>query len=294
MDASRFLTGLLLVPALASACGRPDAAATSRIEVVAAFYPLAEAARRAGGEAVIVHDLTPAGAEPHDLELRPSDFARIAGADLVLYLGGGFQPALEDALRSAGARSLDLLAALDLPADEPDPHVWLDPTLFARVADRIGQELRALAPDARLDESGSGEFRRTLQALDGRFARTLTTCARREFVTTHAAFGYLARRYGLEQIAIAGLAPESEPSPRRLEQITRVARQRGATTIYFETLVSPRVAEAVARAAGAKTAVLDPIEGLTSERRRGGVDYVDIMEQNLRSLAEGLGCSLAT
>ena len=267
------------------------------MEVVAAFYPLAEAARRVGGSGVEVHDLTPAGVEPHDLELRPSDVGRIRSADLVLYLGGGFQPAVEDAVAALPGRSnaLDLLAGLrgsGSPGAPADPHVWLDPVLMKSMAERIAAELSRLRPGER---AGFGrrvaEYRTSLEELDRSFRETLGTCARREIVTSHAAFGYLAARYGLEQIAISGVSPEAEPSPRRLEQVSRLAGQRGVTTIFFETLVSPRVAEAMARTVGARTAVLNPIEGLTSEQERDGKGYVSLMRENLDGIARGLGCT---
>ena len=271
--------------ALAGCGGSPSGDGASgdgaeRLDVVAGFYPLAFAASEIGGEGVSVSNLTPPGAEPHDLELSPRDVEQVRSADLVLYLGGGFQPALEDAVGKAEGRAVDALAGLESSGE--DPHVWLDPVRYERIAVRIGEALGRPEP--------ARAFSERLTALDAEYAVGLRECERREIITSHAAFGYLAGRYGLEQITITGLAPEAEPAPRELERVARLARERGATTIFFETLVSPELAETVAREIGAETAALDPLEGLTGEEAKGGEDYFSLMRRNLAVLREALGC----
>jgi zinc transport system substrate-binding protein len=251
--------------------------------VVGSFYPLAYAAEEVGDGRVEVSNLTPAGSEPHDLEVSPQDVAAIREADLVLLLGHGFQPQLEDAAGS-GAKVLRLLDTPGLALHpDGDPHVWLDPLRYARIVGRIGQALHEPAAAARLQGR--------LRALDREYRAGLAHCERHETVTSHEAFGYLAERYGLEQVAITGLSPEVEPEPSKLQDVVELVRARGVTTIYFETLVSPRIAETVARETGAKTAVLDPIEGLTKDELARGDDYFSLMRKNLRTLREGLGCS---
>ena len=268
-------------------CGTTSA--TGREQVLASFYPLAWAAEQVGGSAVEVDDLTPPGAEPHDLELTPRDVDRIRAAHLVLYLGGGFQPALEKALEERDGPSLDLLRGQRLtgaPAGEEelaaDPHIWLDPVRFERVVRRIAHALERPRAGARLVAR--------LQSLDRAFEVGLASCRRREIVTSHAAFGYLARRYGLRQVALTGFSPEAEPGPRDLERLVREVETTGATTVFFESLVSPRLAETVAREAGAKTTLLDPLEGLTSDELDAGDDYVSVMRSNLASLRRALAC----
>lgn len=261
-----------------------------RTAVVAAFYPLAFAAEQIGGASVEVTDLTPPGAEPHDVELSPRDVARVRSADVVLYFGHGFQPTLEDALDGADGKKVELLTGLPLRAGPPggeeelgaDPHVWLDPVLYARVARRIGDALGRRAPSA--------AFARRLEALDDQYRRGLARCARRDVVTTHAAFGYLTRRYGLAQIPITGLSPEAEPTPRELARVIDKVRARHATTVFSETLVSPELARTVARETGAKSAVLDPIEGLDADRLAAGDTYFSVMRSNLQALRQALGC----
>jgi zinc transport system substrate-binding protein len=268
----------------AEGCGGGGSAGSPAKEtVVASFYPLAYAAEEIGDGRVDVSNLTPAGAEPHDLEVSPQDVAAIREADLVLLLGRDFQPQLEDAAGS-GKKVLRLLdtPGLGLRPDG-DPHVWLDPVRYAKIVGRIGQALHQPAAAASLQER--------LRGLDGEYRTGLAHCARREIVTSHEAFSYLAERYGLEQIAITGLSPEVEAEPAKLQHVVELVRKRGVTTIYFETLVSPRIAETVARETGAKTAVLNPIEGLTKNEISQGEDYFSLMRTNLRTLREGLGCS---
>ena len=250
--------------------------------VVASFYPLAFAAEEVA-PGLPVENLTPPGAEPHDLELSPIDAAAVRDARLVLLLGHGFQPQLEDAAGD-GDNVLHLLdtAGLDL-LPNGDPHVWLDPLRYAKIVERIGQALGA--------ENAASSLVARLQDLDAEYREGLANCERREIVTSHEAFAYLAERYGLEQVPITGLSPEAEPQPADLAHVVQLVEERGVTTIYYETLVSPRIAETVARETGAQVAVLDPIEGLTPAEIANGEDYFTRMRANLRALEEGLGCS---
>jgi zinc transport system substrate-binding protein len=264
-------------------CGGGSAGSPATETLVASFYPLAYAAEEVGNGGVDVENLTPAGAEPHDLEVSPQDVAAIREADLVLLLGRGFQPQLEDAA-GTGKKVLRLLDTPGLALrPDGDPHVWLDPLRYAKIVGRIGQALQR--PDA------AARLQARLRDLDGEYRTGLAHCERHEIVTSHEAFGYLAERYGLEQVAITGLSPEVEPEPAKLQQVIELVRERGVTTIYFETLVSPRIAETVARETGAKTAVLNPIEGLTKNEISQGENYFSLMRTNLRALREGLGCS---
>lgn len=255
---------------------------SGRARIVAAFYPLAYAAEQIGGAAVSVRNLTPAGAEPHDLELAPDDVRLIEDADVVLLLGHGFQPQVEAAARNSRGKVLALLDVPGLGRVDNDPHVWLDPLRYALLARTIGRVLH--------DERAAGRFVARLRELDRAYRRGLAECTRHEIVTSHAAFGYLAQRYGLEQISIEGLSPEAEPTAAELEHVAEIVRRRHVTTIYFETLVSPRLAETVARETGARTAVLDPLEGLKPDAVARGADYFSVMRANLANLRAGLGC----
>jgi zinc transport system substrate-binding protein len=276
-------------------CGGADESTDGRT-VVAAFYPLAWVADEVATEDVEVVNLTPPGAEPHDIELTASDVERVREADVVLFLGQRLMPALEDAVEGH-ERAVDLLAGQKLRAggdeqgrEEPeggeatrDPHVWLDPRRLASIAGTIAEELG--------DPEAAADVVARLEALHEEFRTGLAKCERREIVTSHAAFGYLADAYGLRQIALSGLSPEAEPSPRALESLVEEVREQGATTVFFESLVSPRLAETVARAAGVEAAALDPLEGLGEDDLAAGEDYISIMRANLEALRTALGCS---
>lgn len=300
----RIIPILVLTAASLAACGADGSAGDGRPTVVAGFYPLAEAAGRAGGDAVEVVNLTPPGVEPHDLELTTRQVDRIEDAALVILLGGGFQPALEEAAERRSGPTLLVLDALELDdhgdeeADDDghghgdgDPHVWLDPSAMVEVAEVIAAALAEAVPDdeAAIRDRVAG-YVEELRALDGRFEAGLAGCERDTFVTAHAAFGWLADRYDLSQESIAGLAPEQEPDPRRLAELADLVEREGITTVFTEELVSPRVARALAREAGVETDVLDPIEGIPEDRLDEGDDYLTVMDRNLERLRAALGC----
>jgi zinc transport system substrate-binding protein len=292
-----------LVIGLASGCGQSSGSASNgRLSVVASFYPLYEAAREVGGDRVEARNLTPAGAEPHDLELSPKQVDTILDAGVVLYMGQGFQPAVEDTAkdRQSGA-TVDVLDALspqlrtqqgeETGKEETDPHVWLDPVLMAGIVGHVRDALsRADPAGASSYERNAGRYRSEIEALDRRFRQGLRACERRVMVTSHAAFGYLAARYGLTQEPIAGVSPEAEPDPRRIAELADLVRREGVTTIFTEELVSPRVANTLAREAGVRTAVLNPLEGLSPEELDRGETYAGVMEENLATLRDALAC----
>jgi zinc transport system substrate-binding protein len=290
-----------------SGCSSSDSNSdASGIKVVAAMYPLEFVATSIGGDLVSVENFTPPGVEPHDLELTPSQIVTLDDADLLLFISG-FQPALEEAAQqSAPANSLDLLTidglnlltatedGHDHSADEThsdeemvsDPHVWLDPERLVVVAKAVAAKLSEVDPDnSEVFATNLAVFVAELETLDQKFLTGLASCDRDLIVTAHAAFGYLADAYGLTQEAIAGLSPESEPTPKRLNEIGKEAKADGTTTIFFETLASPKVAQTLADDLNIEAAVLDPIEGISE-----GQTYFSIMESNLEALRKALNC----
>ena len=305
-------TGVGAAAAGGSTVGAPrPAPADAALDVVAAFYPLQFVAERVGGDRVAVRTLTPPGGEPHDLELTPRDLQTVGKADVVLYLGG-FQPAVDDAVaQEAEDAAVDVapLAPSDLHADErdehagehaeddhgdeadgtTDPHFWLDPTRLRNVATAVADRFAAADADgAQGYRDRAAALRKELETLDGEARTALATCQKREFVTSHTAFGYLAHRYELQQVGIAGLSPDTEPSPRALAKAAAFVREHDVSTVFYETLVSPDVSRTVAEETGADTAVLDPIEGLTGES--AGADYLAVMRANVDALAKALEC----
>ncbi|MFJ1599855.1 metal ABC transporter substrate-binding protein [Streptomyces sp. NPDC088261] len=299
-----------------SACSSSDTAGRKgdgRLAVTASFYPMQFLAQQIGGDHVSVTTLTKPGTEPHDLELSPRETARLSQADVILYLKG-IAPAVDDAIGQSGARQIvDATSLTEMEhhgtetghahegdeghgdedheeesADGNDPHIWLDPVKYAEVAKGVGAALEKADPDhAATYRTNTGTLVGKLGALDTAFEQGLAHTATRTFITTHAAFGYLAERYGLEQEAIAGVDPEAEPSPARVKELGTIARQDKVSTVFFETLASDRTAKTIAGDTGLRTDVLDPLEGITAKSK--GSDYLQVMKANLTALQNALG-----
>lgn len=311
---------LLLVLA---GCGVSAPSGDGQLSVVASAYPFQFIAERVAGTHATVSNLTAPGTEPHDLELTPKQVGSLSDAGLVVY-ERGFQPAVDEAISQSGTdKVLDTTTVVPLEplaesADHPDehgddhgadhgadhghdhadgeggldPHVWLDPTKVIIIADAVANKLAAIDPaHADAYRENATALRGELEALDNEFRSGLTGCQRTDFITSHAAFGYLAQRYDLTQIAVSGLSPDAEPSPARIAEIQTEAKDHAVTTIFTETLVSPAVAEAIAGDLGLRTDVLDPIEGITDSSR--GRDYLAIMQANLTALQKANGCPVS-
>lgn len=306
MTAATFL-GL----ATLSACSDSSAAdsnSSGKLDVVASFYPLQYLAEEIGGDHVSVTNLTEPGQEPHDLEISAKQTAQLQEADAVLYLKN-LQPAVDDAVAQSEVKTKIDAAALttlekhgnevgghaaehdDTEGEETgatDPHIWLDPVKYAEVAEGVGKAFEKEDPDnAGEYKSNTAALVKKLDALNTQYADGLKNTTSKVFITTHAAFGYLAERYGLTEEAINGLDPESEPSANRVKDLETMAKADGVTTVFYETLVSDDTAKTIAKDAGLKTDVLDPIEGITDKSK--GDDYLQVMESNLKALETALG-----
>jgi zinc transport system substrate-binding protein len=294
-----------------SACSTDSAAAgnTDKFDVVASFYPMAFLAEQIGGDHVKVSSLTKPGQEPHDLEVSAQQRAQIEESDAALYLKS-LQPAVDEAVEQSGVKTKIDAAALTTLEDHGnledshehegeeahseeeeharDPHIWLDPVKYAEVAKGVGAAFEKADPDHAADyKKNTDALVKKLDALNTQFADGLKNPKSKVFFTNHAAFGYLAERYGLTQEAISGLDPESEPSPARIKELQEEAKADGVTTVFYETLVSDKTAKTLADDAGLKTDVLDPLEGITDKSK--GDDYFGVMEANLTALKTALG-----
>lgn len=285
------LTVVLLVGT--TGCAAFSDESRGKVTVAAAFYPLAFVAERVGGAEVKVTNLTEPGQEPHDLELDLRSTAEVADADLVL-LERGFQPTVDDAADEvAQGRVLDVRDVVELrPSaenrDEQDPHFWQDPVLMARLADAVQGALAEIDPeDAATFRSNAQAVTRELEALSADYTSGLAGCARDTVVVSHDAFGYLAR-FGLRLEGIAGLSPDAEPTPAGLARLEQLITEDGITTVFHERLASPRLAEVLADDLGLRTAVLDPVEGLSDQTAED--DYLSLMRQNLAALESANGC----
>ncbi len=305
-----------------SACSSDSSAAgnTDKFDVVASFYPMEYLAEQIGGDHVNVTTLTEPGQEPHDLELSAKQTAQMGEADAVLYLKS-LQPAVDEAIAQSEVKTKIDAATLtkledhgnvehdhggeehaDEHAEEEhaeeehseggehalDPHVWLDPVKYAEIAQGVAKAFEKADPDHAADYRKNAEaLAKKLGDLDTAYKDGLKNTSTKVFFTNHAAFGYLAERYGLTQEAINGLDPESEPSPARIKELQQEAKADGVTTVFYETLVSDKTAKTLAKDAGLKTDVLDPLEGITDKSK--GEDYVGVMQSNLKALETALG-----
>lgn len=293
-----------------SACSTDSAAAgnTDKFDVVASFYPMAFLAEQIGGTHVNVTSLTEPGQEPHDLEISAQQTAALQESDAVLYLKG-LQPSVDDAVSQSELKTkidAGTLTAMEHHGNEvgghadehdeheneelagKDPHVWLDPVKYAEIAKGVGAAFEKADPDhASTYKTNTEALVEKLGALNDQFENGLKNTDTKVFITTHAAFGYLAERYGLTEEAISGLDPESEPSAARVKALEKMAKADGVTTVFYETLVSDKTAKTIAADSNLKTDVLDPIEGITEKSR--GKDYFSVQEANLTALRSALG-----
>jgi len=298
--------------ALAGCSTAPEA---DRPRVLAAIYPVQFLAQQVAGDRALVDSLTPSGAEPHDLEIAPAQVRRIGTADVLVFVSG-FQPAVDEAIAASGgsAQVVDATSVLGLELDhdddhdedhdddeshpgldhhdghdhDGDPHFWLDPTLLAALAQPLAEALSAVDPGGAATFAANAErIASELAELDAEYTARLSTCERREIVVGHEAYGYLAERYGLTQVGLSGIDPESEPSPARLREIRAAIAEHEVTTIFTETLVNPKAAEVLAKDLGLATALLDPVEAQVDPE----ADYRDVMRANLEALSTALGCA---
>ena len=285
------LASILLTGCSSSGASKNESG-TEKVSVVASFYPLAFIAEQVGGSSISVVNLTKSGVEPHDLELAPSQVASLSATDLLFYIKG-FNPAMDKAVSQSTIKNvIDVSSLEELPSPEAqiagnDPHIWQDPVKYGEMASRFEKVLVRIDP-ARSQKYASNlaKFKKSLMKLDTEFRTGLAACERSEIITSHSAFGYLAKRYHLVQVGILGLSPDAEPSPKRLNEIAKQVKRDKITTIFFESILSPKVAKTLASDLKIKAEVLDPIEGVGENQT-----YFSVMESNLVALRKALNCN---
>jgi zinc transport system substrate-binding protein len=298
-----------LVLALLLALAGPSHAG-GRIHVLTSIFPLKEFAAAVLGERGEVSLLLPPGAGVHTWQPRPGDILRLASSDLFISVGSGLEPWISDAVKAVPGGKLRLLEVsrglplLPAGAEEPegaeaghghgslDPHIWLDLGLDARIIDRIVDAVSGIDPAGAGYFQANGEsYKARLHELDSRFRQDLKDChGRRMVVAGHAAFGYLAKKYGLVQISLYGLSPDSQPRPKQMMKVVDYCRRENVRTIFFENSVPPDLARTLAAEIKGRVLVLYAGHNLTREQMVKGIGFFDIMEENLRNLREGLGC----
>nr|WP_314276405.1 metal ABC transporter substrate-binding protein [uncultured Peptostreptococcus sp.] len=303
--------------ALAGCAGDKTANTTEKkdggkLKVYASFYPMYDFAKKIGGDKVEVTNLVPAGTEPHDWEPSAKDLAKISESDILVYSGAGMESwvdKVDQATKNSKLVKVEASKGIDLiksehhhdheDADdkdheehehgEYDPHVWLSPqnakTEMKNIKDAL---VKADAANKDYYEKNFEIYSKKIDELDKKFSTSLKDTKSKNIVVSHEAFGYLCKAYGINQVGIEGLSPDSEPDAARMAEVTKFAKENKVKYIFFEELVSPKVSETIAKEVGAKTAVLNPLEGLSDEQIKAGEDYFTIMESNLKVLLEAL------
>jgi zinc transport system substrate-binding protein len=274
---------------------------SKKLQVTASFYPMYFFAFQIGGNKVDVTNITPAAAEPHDYEPTTQQIVKINQSNL-LVLNGGIMEAWGNKIKDQLAGSTVLIVTageglINKELDENgqkilDPHVYMDPVLAKKQVAAIEKGFEKIDPkDALYFQANAKKLERELDQLNAEFKQGLSNCKQKDFITSHAAFGYLAAQYGINQISISGVSPDEEPSSQKLAEITQLVKQKGIKIIFFESLVSPKLSETIANETGAKTMVLDPIEGIVQKDLNAGRNYLTIMKDNLSALQLALQCN---
>lgn len=291
-----------LVMTLLTGCGagaNPKEENDGKISVYTSFYVLYDFAKKIGGDRIELTNLVPAGTEPHEWEPSPSDIASLEKADVLVYNGAGMEGWL-DRIRQTlknkklieveTSREIKLLENTDRDEGlEYDPHVWLNPLNAKKQMEEIAKAFSAADPaNKAYYENNYNENAKKLDDLDKEFRDTLEKYTNRDIVVAHRAFGYLCGAYGLEQVAIEGLNADAEPSPAKMAEITTFVKENNIKYIFFEELISPRVAEAIAGETGAKTEALNPLEGLGEKDMEAGKEYFSVMRENLEAISKAL------
>lgn len=299
------VAGMLVSTLLLSGCGKSEETKEDKkLNVMTSFYPVYDFTVKVGGDKINATNMIPAGTEPHDWEPATKDIADLEKADVFVYSGAGMEHWAEDVLKSLSNQNLTVQEASlgitllkgheeeDGEEEEHgqfDPHVWLNPMFAKKEMENIKDALVKADPENQAYYEANYEtYAQKFDELDQTYRDTLSPLPEKAVVVAHEAFGYLCSAYGLTQMGIEGLTPDSEPDPARMAQVIDFVKENQVKTIFFEELVSPKVAETIAKETGAETEVLNPLEGLTDEQLKNGEDYFSIMEKNLDVLKEAL------
>lgn len=306
-----FVAGVILLLLNMVMREKPDQIG-QKLTVAASFYPLAHFAQKAGGPGIEIFTITPPGAASHDFEPTPRDIKKITASDIFIYNGAGLDPWAErilPSLNDAGVVTIGMASRFELMAVDDghgdhdddghghngrggfDPHIWLDPSIAAGQVKIIAKALSAADPaNAPVYRALSSQYISQLSALDEEFQKGLSECRSRDIIVAHDAFSYLGKRYNLNIIAVTGVFSGEEPSPKRIAEVTRIARDKSIRYIFFEPLASPKIASIIARETGAEVLQLNPLEGLTRDEEAAGKDYISEMRNNLANLRKALSC----
>jgi len=284
----------------------------SKLKVVASLFPLQDFARKVGGDRVQVVLLLPPGAEAHTWEPKPSDVFKISQADIFVYIGSSLEPWIDKILRAVQNKNLGVLeVSRGLPLiraqeaeegtgpsrgsrhpERMDPHIWLDFSLDQKIVEAIAAAFSEKdSVNAPFYKNNAQMYQGQLQDLDREYRQTLAECRHRQILLGgHSAFVYLAKRYGLRQIALSGISPEADPTPRKMAEVIEMAYKTGIKFIYVEEWINPKLARALSKEARVGVLSLNPGHNLTAQQVKEKVTFLELMERNLENLGKGLEC----
>ncbi|QQZ11497.1 metal ABC transporter substrate-binding protein [Heyndrickxia vini] len=285
-----------------SGCGtnnqanQKNTSSNNKLQIVTTFYPMYEFTKNVVKDKADVKLLIPSNVEPHDWEPTPKDVGRIQKANIFVYNSKYFEtwvPSIKNSVSNGNLSFVEASNDIQLMSGNGhhqfDPHVWLNPVLAQQEVKTITKALIKVDPKNKgFYQKNSAEYIAKLAKLDDEYRNALKGAKKKEIITQHTAFGYLAKEYGLKQIPIAGLSPSQEPSPARLGELKEFAVKHHVKVIYFEELASPKVAETLANEVGAKTEVLHTLEGLSKEEQDKGMNYISVMQKNLEAIKKSL------
>ena len=297
------IISLVLLASFFYGCTSAPLIDEKQVSVYASFYPLSFLTEQIAGEKANVVNVVPSGVEPHDFEPSSKTIAQITDSDLFLYNGVGIDEWAVQLVSTFDSDHtvintstfVDILATQYADDGEmlgvADPHFWLDPNNMMKIADKIKSKLISIDPaNANFYENNYVALNAKLQTIDSNFLEGLKTCESKTFVTSHAAFAYLAKQYGLEMLAISGISPDEEPSSKKIAEISKLVEKYGIKYVFSESLLSSKITETIANDTDAQILVLNPIEGLTNDEEKTGEDYLTIMNSNLKNLKTALSC----
>ena len=299
------LMSILAIVCIMTGCtGSTAKKNNGKLKVMASFYTMYDFAKKIGGDKVEVINMVPAGTEPHDWEPSTKDLIEMEKSDVFIYNGAGMEQWVDDVLESLDTEELTTVEAskgIKLLKDsdahehdhehssENDPHVWLDPQNAKYEMNKIKKALIKADPKNKdYYESNYQKEAKKCDELDQLYQEELAKVSRRELVVAHEAFGYLCKAYNLTQMGIEGLSADDEPDPKQMSEVINFAKKHKVKTIFFEELVSPKVAKTIAKETGASAKMLNPLEGLSNKKIKAGEDYFSVMRQNLSAIKEAL------
>ncbi|MFA5090814.1 MAG: zinc ABC transporter substrate-binding protein [Candidatus Omnitrophota bacterium] len=323
------IIGIFFVFSLVVVCAMAQDA-PRKIEVLTTLFPTYDFAKQIGKDKVNVALLLPPGVESHTFEPKPQDIVKINKADMFIYTGKYMEPWVEDMLKGISNKNLlvvDASTGIELMAEEgrdeeaehdegehheeaeehgeedehghhhhhggKDPHIWVDLANDQTMVDTIAKALAEKDPaNSAFYLNNAKEYKVKLADLDRRFKETLSTAKHKTIIYGgHFAFGYFAKRYGLEHDSpYDGFSPNAEPSPKAIAELINKLRQSGMKYIYYEELLDPKVARTISQETGAKLELLHGAHNVSKEELNRGVTFLDIMEDNLKKLRVGLEC----